>query len=568
MVAGVDGLLDRPPVNGLPPRPLPAVTPQTAHYWQGGRDGVLRLQGCSACDRLLHPSMVVCPDHPQAAPAPVDLSGRGRLIGVTVNEQSWHPAFPPPYVLGIVALEEDPRVRLTTTIVGADAGEAAVGAPVEVRFEHVEDVWLPVFAPVPDTEPSGPADGGTRPPLPEVRTRPPATPDRFEHRVAFTGVGMSEIGRRLMRPPISLTVDACLAAVADAGLELSDIDGLSTYPGGALGGGISEGGITPLEEALRIQPVWHNGGSELPGQCGSVVAAMLAVAAGLCRHVLCFRTVWEATATQLQRTGQMAPQGGGRISGDMQYRLPYGAMSASSWIAMAASQYMHRFGVDREVLGRIAVNGRTNAGRNPEAIYRDPMTLDDYFAARMVSSPFGLYDCDVPCDGSVAIVVSARDVAADLRQPPVWVEAVGTQITERVSWDQGTVTHLSAVFGPAAHLWTRTDLTPADVDVAEIYDGFSFNCLSWMEGLGFCGVGEATDFIGDGRRIALDGELPLNTHGGQLSAGRTHGYGFLREGILQMRGQARAGQVPDAEVAAVAVGGGVPAGCMLLTAAR
>ncbi len=117
--------------------------------------------------------------------------------------------------------------------------------------------------------------------------------------------------------------------------------------------------------------------------------------------------------------------------------------------------------------------------------------MDDYLSARMITTPFGLYDCDVPCDGSVAIVVSAVDAARDLRHPPVLVDAVGTQITERWSWDQGMLSHEPMVMGPAAHVWSRTSLRPADVDVAELYDGFSFNCLSWIEALGFCGIGEA-----------------------------------------------------------------------------
>ena len=136
---------------------------------------------------------------------------------------------------------------------------------------------------------------------------------------------------------------------------------------------------------------------------------------------------------------------------------------------------------------------------------------------------------------------------------------------EKMSWDQGTMTHLPNAFGPAAHLWSRTSLRHEDVDVAELYDGFSFNCLTWLEGLGFCGVGEAKDFLEGGQRIALDGDLPLNTHGGQLSAGRTHGYGFIAEAVSQLRGTAGERQVAGAEVAVCGVGGGVPGGAFLLT---
>lgn len=192
------------------------------------------------------------------------------------------------------------------------------------------------------------------------------------------------------------------------------------------------------------------------------------------------------------------------------------------------------------------------------------MTMDDYLSARPITSPFGLYDCDVPCDASIALVVSDASVAGDLPHPAVRIEAVGTQILERVSWDQGTLTHEPQVIGQAAHLWTRTSLTPDDVDVALVYDGFTFNAVSWLEGLGFCGFGEAYDWLDGGRRIALDGDLPVNTHGGQLSEGRTHGFGFFHEAVLQLRQDAGARQVPGATTAVVTSGGGTPSGVLLL----
>jgi acetyl-CoA acetyltransferase len=362
-----------------------------------------------------------------------------------------------------------------------------------------------------------------------------------------------------MVDPLSLTIDACLEAIADAGLTPDDIDGLSTYPG-PVGMGMSEGGVTAVEEALRLRPTWINGGGELPGPAGSIIAGMLAVAAGLCRHVLCFRTVWESTYATLG----LRPPGGGRVSGMSEHRAPYGAMSAASWIGVNANHYLHRYGATREMLGWIALNGRAGAARNPAAIYRDPMTMDDYLAARPISSPFGLYDCDVPCDGSIAVIVSAAEVAPDLPHPAVRVEAAGTQILERVSWDQDTISHEPQVLGQSAHLWTRTSLRPADVDLALVYDGFTFNAISWLEGLGFCGLGEAQDWLDGGRRIALDGELPVNPHGGQLSEGRTHGFGFLYEAVTQLRHDAGARQVRDARTAVVTSGGGTPSGVLLL----
>jgi acetyl-CoA acetyltransferase len=368
---------------------------------------------------------------------------------------------------------------------------------------------------------------------------------------------MSDVGRRLMRDPLALTVEACTRAIADAGLDPADIDGLSTYPGTGVAGGHSEGGVTAIEFALRLRPTWFSGGIETPGQSGAIVNAMLAVASGLCRHVLCFRTVWESTHAELQRHGRVAHRAG-PIGGDMQWRIPFGALSAAHWIGMNASLHMHRYGTPREALGWIAVTARTHAAHNPDAIYREPMTMDDYLSARMITTPFGLYDCDVPCDGATAVIVSAIDTARDLAHPPVLVEAVGTQITEPLSWDQGTLEHEPMLAGPASHLWSRTDVRHADVDVALLYDGFTFNCLSWIESLGFCGTGEGGDFVEGGTRLALGGELPLNPHGGQLSAGRLHGFGFVHEAVVQMRGDGGDRQVDGARLAVVSTGGGTP----------
>jgi acetyl-CoA acetyltransferase len=491
-----------------------------------------------------------------------EVGGTATVVGVTVNHQQWIPGMTPPYVIAVVALDADPAIRLTTNVVGIEPDMVQLGLRVTVCFEHHDDVWIPLFEPI--DEP----DGDWHIPEPRGVSLPRVSDSEagFEHDCAITGLGMSQVGRRLMRPPLALTIEASLAAIADAGLNLADIDGLSTYPGAALGG-YSEGGTSALIEALRLTPVWHNGGGEVPGQIGALVAAMLAVSAGLCRHVLCFRTVWESTHTQLVRDGRLRVSGG-RSSQMMEGRAPFGALSAANWIAMTASQHFARYGTTREHLGAIAVNARANAARNPAAIYRDPLTLDDYLGARPISTPFGLYDCDVPCDGAVAIIVSARDAARNEARPPVLVEAVGTAISDRLSWDQGTLTHEPQVFGPASHLWTRTGLTPEDVDVAQLYDGFTFNCLTWLEALGFCPIGEGGPYLEGGARIALDGELPLNTAGGQLSAGRLHGFGLIHEAIVQLRGDGGARQVPDAEVALVATGGGTPGGCALFTVDR
>jgi acetyl-CoA acetyltransferase len=308
-----------------------------------------------------------------------------------------------------------------------------------------------------------------------------------------------------------------------------------------------------------------------------VANAVLAVAAGLCNHVLCFRTVWEASA-QGDKGRSAVTMGGGatggsyRASSFMQWTLPFGAASAANWIAMMAQRHFHEFGTTREQLAWIALNGRRNAQRNPKAVYRDPMTLDDYFAARLISTPLCLFDCDVPADGATAVIVSRREHAAGVDHPVANVEAIGTALHGRPSWDQFDDLTTMALRDAAAMLWQRTDLTPADVDVAELYDGFSFITMCWLEALGFCGKGEGGPFIDGGARIALDGDIPLNTHGGQLSAGRLHGYGFLHEACTQLwgRGGDRQVQRPrrasgGPEVAVVGAGGGPLGGCLLLT---
>jgi acetyl-CoA acetyltransferase/uncharacterized OB-fold protein len=536
----------------LTTRPLPELTPDTAWFWTSGEDGVLRIQMCTDCGTFVHPPVPICPACRSRAWAPTAVSGEATVIGYTVNAHQWLPDFAPPYVVANVALVEDAGVRLTTNIVGCEPGDVHIGQRVTVRFERHDDVWIPLFEPTGRKAETDPVGAPVRP-VP----RAPLGDSRFEHRAVLSGIGRSSIGRRLMRAPLSLAVDACLAAVADAGLRLEDIDGLSTYPGLA-GMGMSEGGVAALEEALRIHPTWINGGGDVPGPGGSLIAAMLAVAGGLCRHVLCFRTVWESTFATLGLR-----RGGGRASGFTQWRAPFGAMSAANWIAMNATRYLHRYGASREMLGWIAINGRANAARNPVAIYREPMTMDDYLSARPITSPFGLYDCDVPCDAAVAVVVSDASVAGDLPKPAVRVEAVGTQILERVSWDQGTVTHEPQVLGQSAHLWTRTSLRPEDMDVALLYDGFTFNAVSWIEALGFCGFGEAQEWLDEGRRIALDGDLPVNPHGGQLSEGRTHGFGFIYEAVAQLRHEAGERQVRDARTAVVTSGGGTPSGVLI-----
>jgi acetyl-CoA acetyltransferase len=397
----------------------------------------------------------------------------------------------------------------------------------------------------------------------------------LERRAVISGIGQSAVGRHLGRSDIDLTVEACLAAVADAGLTRDDIDGLSTYPGMGAGGGGFAGPSSPeVQDALRLRLNWHDGGGEGPGQMRAVIAACLAVAAGLARHVLVYRTVSESTA---QGSGGRQGIGGGggggsvpRFSGFLQWTLPFGAVSAVNWLAQVADRRVHEFSLTREQLGQIALNGRRNAADNPIAVYRDPMDLADYLEARMISTPLCLFDCDAPSDGSTAFVVSHRDYAPDTPRSACHVNAVGTALRGRASWDQFDDPTTMAARDAAASMWERTDLRPSDVDVAQLYDGFSILAMVWLEALGFCGRGESGAFVEGGTAISREGVLPLNTAGGQLSGGRLHGFGLIHEACVQLRGEGGARQVfrrGDAlpEVAAVSNGGGPIAGTLLLT---
>jgi acetyl-CoA acetyltransferase len=394
------------------------------------------------------------------------------------------------------------------------------------------------------------------------------TADLLERRAIISGIGQSAVGRRLGRSELDLTVEGALQAIEDAGLTRDDIDGLSTYPGMGMGPGGFAGPSGPeVQDALRLRLNWHDGGGEGPGQIRAVMSACLAVAAGLARHVLVYRTVTESSAQGSgHRQGIGGMTGGGRLGGPMQWTIPYGAVSAGNWLAQVATRRMHEFGLSRQQLAQIALNGRRNASRNPKAIFRDPLTMEDYLAARMISSPLCLFDCDVPCDGSTVVIVSHRDYARDAPKPVAHVNAIGTALRGRPSWDQFDDMTTMAARDAAASMWERTELTPDDVDIAELYDGFSILTMVWLEELGFCGKGESGPFVEGGANIALDGKIPLNTSGGQLSAGRLHGFGFLHEAVLQMRGEGGERQVPRRpEVAVVANGGGPIAGSLLLT---
>lgn len=378
-----------------------------------------------------------------------------------------------------------------------------------------------------------------------------------EKLACITGAAQSEVGRPSSRTALQLTADASLAAIADAGLEVSDIDGIACYPGkSAEGGGIAP--VSPSEAAavLGIDPKWILASAEGFSHMAPIFNAITAIACGLARHVVVFRSVAQATARMASRSSTLMSGSRSRVDGNNAWTVPFNALSPINTFALYAQAYFEKYGANEEQLGMIAVNNRRNAGHNENAVYRKPLSLEDYLASRVISTPLRLFDCDSHIDGSTAIVVSHKDAAKDLKNPPLHIESMGMAVGGLwVGRYEGDFTSMPAAHKCGEMLWSRTDLKPADMDCAQIYDGFSIHVWLWMEALGLVPPGEACRFVEGGQRIALAGDLPLNTGGGQLSGGRFHGYGHIHEATVQLWGRGGGRQVADAKTCIISNGG-------------
>ena len=264
----------------------------------------------------------------------------------------------------------------------------------------------------------------------------------------------------------------------------------------------------------------------------------------------------------MARPDEYPPLRRDRVDGASQWTAPFGAISAANWTAQYAMRHVSKYGLTREQLAQVALTDRAHAALNPRALVREPLTMEQYLSARMISTPLCLYDCDRFTDASTVLIVSSGDALDEVRCTPVRIAAMAGSV-ERHSWDQA---EWMACYPTGAELWKHTDYTPADVDTVQLYDGFAFYPITWLEALGFCGVGEGGRFIEGGKRIALDGELPLNTFGGQIGAGRLHGFGFAHESVVQLRGKGGERQIPGDPKVAVATSGGGPLATALLLA--
>jgi len=372
--------------------------------------------------------------------------------------------------------------------------------------------------------------------------------------VAIVGVGSTGFSRSSARSMLDMTTEAAITAILDAGLTKNDIDGLA---GTMMIAGAPT--VSPMEmgAALGLERVTYFSHAPVP-IVFSLMDAMAAVYSGACETVLIFHGVF--------RSPRISKSAGG----DAIRATKFAGLSAKRWMpglaggdyAAWAKRYMEVYGVDREGLARVAVNGRSWAVDNPLAVWREPIDFDTYYAARMVREPLGLFDMDTPVDGADAFVITTAERARDLAQPAVLVHAASSCLLDRNA-DCGELLDLDRTAADlvAEDLRSKSELWVDDSDFCIAYDGFSIIALNWLESFGWCGRGEASAFLCDNwdnknerARLGARG-VPLNPHGGSLSEGGTQGSGHLRESVVQLRGQAGARQVPDAKAAVVAIGG-------------
>jgi acetyl-CoA acetyltransferase len=293
----------------------------------------------------------------------------------------------------------------------------------------------------------------------------------------------------------------------------------------------------------------------------AVIEAVNAIAAGACDYAL----VWRALHAPSGTYGAISTN---QVTGPTEFTLPYGFGSPFQLHALAYQRYLSQYGATREHMASMVVNQRANANKNERAYFYDrPMTRDDYLNARMIADPLCLFDCDIPVEGAVAVVLTNAERARDLKNPPAYIAGYGQNTDPRPNLLVYTLVDYMAGGGSIAEqVWERSGLGAGDVDVAELYDGFSPSTYYWLESAGFCGLGEAFEFVQDGR-IAIGGQLPVNTHGGALSEGRLHSMGHLAEGVFQITRRAGPRQVADCHVALVTAGSPMLRGSgVLLTA--
>ena len=376
--------------------------------------------------------------------------------------------------------------------------------------------------------------------------------------VAVVGVGYSELSRTGEPNPNALALAAAKNALTDAGVTSADVDGIFEYKFGPESPWAQDmARLLGVPDLAAFADIFPSGPSGLAG----ALAGVMAVASGACETALVYRCLTRAAGHQ----GGVA-SGPETVSGRDQFLTPYGYLGGILvLLGLKKQRWMAEYRRPEEDFGRITVNARRWSALNPRAVMRDQLTMDDYLSSRMVADPLRVLDCDYPVNGAVATVITTAERAADLRHHPVLVDAMAYATGRGADWMFDTDFLYGGAGDCADRLWRRSSVTAADIDVAQVYDGFTPVTVAWIEALGACGGGEFGDWVGDGSRLGPGGDFPLNTAGGQLAEGRLHGIGFLNEAVLQLRGQCGDRQVPDARVAVVTSGVYPQCGAMVLT---
>ncbi|MGH3713168.1 MAG: lipid-transfer protein [Micromonosporaceae bacterium] len=381
---------------------------------------------------------------------------------------------------------------------------------------------------------------------------------------AIAGIGATEFSKASGRSELQLAAEAVRAALADAGLAPSDVDGLVTFAMDANSeiAVAREVGVPALRFFSRVG---YGGGAA----CATVQQAAMAVATGVAEVVVCYRAFNERSGTRFGQVQSGAAAQATSAGLDNSWHYPMGLATPAATVAMFARRYLHVYGATSEDFGRVAVADRRHAATNPKAwFYGKPITLADHQASRWIAEPLHLLDCCQESDGGVALVVVSAERARDLPHPPAVVAAAaqgsGPDQYTMHSYYRDDMTGLPEMGLVAAQLWRQAGIGPDDVDVAVLYDHFTPFVLVQLEELGFCGRGEAPGFVADGG-IELDGRLPVNPHGGQLGEAYLHGMNGIAEAVRQLRGTA-ANQLPDPGYVLVTAGTGVPTSGLILTA--
>jgi len=381
-------------------------------------------------------------------------------------------------------------------------------------------------------------------------------------KASIVGIGATEFSKESGRSEMSLASEAVAAAIADAGLAPSDVDGMVTYssdnnPEVEIARHV---GIGSLRHFSRV----HYGGG---AACGTVALAAMAVATGVADVVVCYRAFNERSGRRFGAGIQDIPNAATAERAQFSWTTPFGQLTPASWVAMVARRYMHLYGATSQDFGRVAVAGRRHAATNPAAwFYNQPITLEDHQASRWIVDPLHLLDCCQESDGGQALVITSAERARDLPNTPALIVATaqgaGEEQWTMTSFFRDDIAQLPEMKVVADELWTSSGLTPADIQTAILYDHFTPYVLMQLEEFGFCGRGEAKDFIKDGA-LEMGGTLPINTHGGQLGEAYIHGMNGIAEAVRQVRGTS-VNQVDSVENVLVTAGTGVPTSGLIL----